>query len=63
MTRDPNVTPLERAFELARSGEFSNVAEIKKRLQREGFETAQVTGATLTKQLNEIMRACADKME
>lgn len=63
MTRDPKVTPLERAFELARSGRFSNVADIKKHLQREGFETAQVTGSTLTKQLNQLMRTSGAKAD
>lgn len=50
------MTSLERAFELARSGNYSSIAEIKKQLHAEGFSVAQVTGATLLRQLRELIR-------
>jgi hypothetical protein len=52
-------TTLERAFDLARSGEFSSVQEIKKKLGAEGFYIGQVTGRSLTKQLNVLIRNAA----
>jgi hypothetical protein len=60
---DPYTTPLERAFELARSGKVATVIEIKKQLRAEGFDVAQITGTTLTKQLNTLIRAAtADRI-
>jgi hypothetical protein len=53
---DPNVTSLERAFQLARTGLYSSVEEIKKQLRAEGFSTAQVTGGTLSRQLKALIR-------
>jgi hypothetical protein len=37
-------TLIERAFELARSGDFRSVAEIERRLSREGYTFPQVQG-------------------
>ena len=48
---DGTQTTLERAFELARSGRFIRVAEIKRALVAEGFSVDQVTGRTLSRQL------------
>ena len=48
---DPNVSPLERAFELAKTGACASVMEIKKRLLSEGYSIAPITGKTLSKQL------------
>jgi hypothetical protein len=53
------LTTLERAFDLARSGKFSSVQEIKKKLGAEGFYIGQVTGRSLTKQLNVLIRNAA----
>lgn len=47
----PNVTALERAFELAKSGQYASSTEIKAKLNREGYSSDQVTGATLMRQL------------
>lgn len=53
-------TPLERAFELAGSGQQKSVDEIRTRLKLEGFDTAQLYGRTLANQLREkIKRALA----
>jgi hypothetical protein len=47
----PNVSALERAFELAATGHFSTVSEIKLKLLREGYQYEQVEGPLLSKQL------------
>jgi hypothetical protein len=53
---DQNKTALERAFELAKSGEYSNVPDIRVRLRSEGYDSRQLQGPALTKQLIEIMQ-------
>ena len=56
-------TPLERAFELARSGDYASVAEIKAQLSKEGLSHGQIEGPTLVRQLRELCiaaRANAD---
>jgi hypothetical protein len=50
-----NVTPIERAFDLARSGTCRTVADIKDRLKLEGYRVEQVTGPELHKQLRTLM--------
>ena len=52
---DGTQTPLERAFELAQSGRFTTVSEIKQALAAEGFSVAQLTGGVLSKQLRTAM--------
>jgi hypothetical protein len=47
-------TTLERAFDLARSGECAHVDDILKRLNAEGFGTQQVSGPSLIRQLREL---------
>jgi hypothetical protein len=49
-------TPIERAFELAISGQFSSVSDIKAHLAKEKFDTDQLTGRTLMTQLKELMK-------
>jgi hypothetical protein len=51
-----NVSVLERAFELARSGEFDSLDKLKVRLRREGYDQDQIFGRQLSRQLNEAMR-------
>ncbi len=53
---DHTLTALERAFQLARSGGYTSVPDIKKQLSIEGYSAAQVTGGTLTKQLLALIR-------
>jgi hypothetical protein len=50
---------LERAFELARSGDFVGVAEIRKQLKRENFgaQSVQLSGPALVKQLRSLCDA------
>lgn len=47
----PNVIPLERAFQLARSGQCKTTGDIQLRLKAEGYTTDQVIGPALLKQL------------
>jgi hypothetical protein len=49
-------SPIERAFEMARSGEVRSVDEIKKRLAYEGRDQNQIFGRTLSQQLRAVMR-------
>ena len=52
-------TALERAFELAKSGQVTSVAEIVKILQRDGYGGDQVKGPMLKRQLNGLIQASA----
>ena len=52
----PNVTSMERAFELAKSGRFRTTSEIKMRLRAEGYLSNSVDGHTLIRHLNALMR-------
>ena len=61
ISMDYRVTTLERAFEMARSGHFASVADIKKQLKVEGFSVAQVTGRVLTKQLKDLIRTAQEQ--
>ena len=54
---DQNTSELERAFELAKSGRFPSVQMIRLQMKTEGYSTDHVTGKTLTKQLQEIIRS------
>jgi hypothetical protein len=52
---EPNITVLERAFQLARSGICRNVSDIKRKLSSEGYQVDAVTGGALLKQLRGII--------
>jgi hypothetical protein len=54
---DHTVTALERAFALAKSGEYATVPDIRKRLAKEGYSVAQITGVALSTQLRALIRA------
>jgi hypothetical protein len=54
---EPNKTAIERAFELARTGRYSDVSEIKDRMRNEGYFTDTVTGPILRAQLKRLMEA------
>ena len=54
---DPNLSALERAFQLARSGQVSNVEDIRKRLKQEGYDSRAVdVGRSLQSQLRELIK-------
>lgn len=52
----PHVSALERAFQLARSGRYGCISEIKRRLTEEGYGADQVTGPILRQQLSNMMQ-------
>lgn len=58
---DMNTTPstLERAFELARSGECASTAEIRLRLKKERHDQveAHLQGPSITRQLRALCNA------
>jgi len=47
---DQGTSALERAFQLAKSGGYTSVADIRKRLVEERYSVAQITGGELAKQ-------------
>jgi hypothetical protein len=54
---DHRPTELERAFQLAKSGRCSSVADIRNLLRSEGFSNTKITGKTLASQLLALIRA------
>jgi hypothetical protein len=56
---EPNVTALERAFQLAKTGRYLDIAHIKQQLNQEGYSHNQIAGRTLIRQLQEIMRGAS----
>jgi hypothetical protein len=48
---------LERAFEIARTGAYDAVADIRRQLNREGFDARQLEGRTMARQLLDASRA------
>ena len=52
MTSRP--TTLERAFELARTGDYLGIAEIRAQLKAEGYSLGQLEGPSLMRQLREL---------
>jgi hypothetical protein len=52
---------VERAFQLARSGRFARVLDIKAQLVREGYYAYQIIGPTLRKQLAQEMQAARQR--
>lgn len=55
MTHRP--TAIERAFELARTGNCSTVSELKSALKAEGYDTNGIVGGVLMKQLRALIAA------
>jgi hypothetical protein len=55
---DPKVSALERAFQLAGSGQVATVDDIKKSLKLEGYDQQVVDGGpSLTSQLRNRIKA------
>jgi hypothetical protein len=44
---DSNISALQRAFQMARSGEVTMIADIRKKLKREGYDQAVVDGGAV----------------
>jgi len=57
VTMEPDKSAIERAFELAQTGLFLQVEEIRERLRSEGYLTASITGPTLRGQLKLLIEA------
>lgn len=57
---DQTKTALERAFELASSGGYATVDEIKRRLNADGYSTAQITGRQLRDQLRALIKSASE---
>lgn len=58
--RKPHQSPVERAFELARTGAFEQKAQIAVHMVREGWgghELAQLWGPSMSRQLREACRS------
>jgi hypothetical protein len=53
---DGTHTALERAFELAKSGEFTRVQDVILKVEREGYPRRQLEGFALRKQLTKLVR-------
>ena len=54
---EANLSALERAFQLARSGQVTDVRDIKAQLKREGYDFGQITGSALIRQLQGVIKA------
>ena len=52
---EPGKTSLERAFELARSGMFSDLGALARQLRDEGYQQTQLEGASVRKQIRALM--------
>jgi hypothetical protein len=59
----PDVSSLERAFQLARSGEVATIDDIKDKLRREGYDRAAVVngGRVLTLQLRKLISEAGER--
>jgi hypothetical protein len=53
---DRNVSALERAFQLAKSGEVGGVSNIRAQLRREGYDDRVVEGRSLISQLQNLIK-------
>jgi len=52
----PNVTAIERAFELARTGRYVRLAQLRADLRNEGYSQELIVGRYLSAQLRQLMR-------
>jgi hypothetical protein len=57
----PNVTAIERAFELASTGRFLHVNEIRQQLRYKGYTSETVVGAHLCGQLKSAIHKTLKK--
>ena len=48
---------VERAFELARSGDYASITALRDQLRAEGYNQNLLEGPTLLKQLRELIRS------
>ncbi len=57
---DHRMTALERAFQLAKSGQVSRVEEITNALYREGYSRDQIQGSVLRRQLSDLIKVARE---
>jgi hypothetical protein len=55
-------TTLERAFELAKSGKVASISELRQQLHAERYDTSQINGPALGRQLRGMMRKSRDEV-
>ncbi len=53
---DPYVSPLERAFELAKSGACADLTDLRRTLRHEGYDADVLEGPSLLGQLKGLIR-------
>ena len=53
---EKRLTPIEKAFELARSGKCRSVSDVNRRLRSEKFDAVYTDGAALKKQLLHLIQ-------
>jgi hypothetical protein len=53
---DHKLTAIERAFQIAKSGEADSMRDIRRLLKREGYRDAHIEGLSLSRQLRRLMR-------
>jgi hypothetical protein len=54
---DQKMSALERAFQLAKSGQVAGLTEIATSLNREGYSANQIEGPVLKRQLAGLIKA------
>lgn len=54
---------LERAFQLAKSGKYPTINDIRKQLSKEGYYNNQVSGRLLVAQIRELIRTAQFETE
>jgi hypothetical protein len=52
-----DVSTIERAFQLAKSGHIATIQDLKSQLTREGFSITTITGESLSTQLRNMINA------
>ena len=59
---DQNISTVDRAIELARSGQMRSVNEIRQRLRREGHDAVHqfLHGPAINRQLIDLIRAATN---
>jgi hypothetical protein len=54
---DQRMTALERAFQLARSGQVATIEEIVASLKHDGYDQRQIEGPVLKRQIKALIEA------
>jgi hypothetical protein len=52
---DANISPIERAFQLAATGRYATIAEVRLQLVREGCSQSELEGPVLRRQVMDII--------